>query len=298
MTKLYFTLYKITNLINGKYYIGTHRTYNLNDSYMGSGHIIKRAIKKHGVSNFKKEILFVFDTEEEMFYKEKEIVNEEFIKNDQTYNLHIGGKGGWNKNMVSTSCGKHVPIHEFKSGGYNGTCKYKVPVFNTLDGTHLHVDQNEYYKNPYLKPIMHKNGTVSVVDDDGNFKKITKAEYEASSKWKSITTNKVSAKTPSGEFIQVDRDEFLNTPELVGVTHGKSYKTKTYKIFDANGVQQYYVKDKNFREYLRMNNLPPAFIHSYRSNGTPIYLNLGPNKKRLKQRGWLKYSGWYAIMCE
>ena len=38
----YFYLYKVTNMINGKIYIGVHSTDNLNDSYMGSGVALHR----------------------------------------------------------------------------------------------------------------------------------------------------------------------------------------------------------------------------------------------------------------
>lgn len=62
----YFTIYKTTNLCNGKYYIGQHRTNNVNDDYLGSGIILKDAIKKYGKNNFKKEILFIFDNEYDM----------------------------------------------------------------------------------------------------------------------------------------------------------------------------------------------------------------------------------------
>ena len=61
---------------------------------MGSGTYLVRSIQKHGIENFKKEILFVFDNPEEMYAKEAEIVNADFLAEENTYNLKIGGLGG------------------------------------------------------------------------------------------------------------------------------------------------------------------------------------------------------------
>ena len=92
---MFYTIYKTTNNINGKYYIGKHKTQDLDDTYLGSGKILKHAINKHGINNFTKEYLFIFDNEEDMNNKELELVSEEFIKEDTNYNLAPGGKGGF-----------------------------------------------------------------------------------------------------------------------------------------------------------------------------------------------------------
>lgn len=81
-------------MANGKYYIGAHCTDNINDSYMGSGRNLKMAYRKYGIENFKKEVLFVFDNEDDMWNKEAELVTEEVAKDQQSYNLKRGGKGG------------------------------------------------------------------------------------------------------------------------------------------------------------------------------------------------------------
>jgi hypothetical protein len=92
---MHYTIYKITNTVNNKVYIGKHQTQDLNDGYMGSGKLLKRAIRKHGPASFLKEIIHVFDNEEDMNAKEKELVNEDHCKNESTYNLCVGGHGGF-----------------------------------------------------------------------------------------------------------------------------------------------------------------------------------------------------------
>lgn len=87
-----YTVYKITNTLNNKYYIGIHKTDDPNDSYMGSGNLIKLAIDKHGKENFSKEVLYTFDTLHEAAEKERELVN---INDPLTYNIKNGGLGGF-----------------------------------------------------------------------------------------------------------------------------------------------------------------------------------------------------------
>lgn len=89
----YNYIYKITNLINDKIYIGVHKTDNLDDGYMGSGKILKRSILKHGIENFEKEILQFFPTYMEALEEERIIVNMDFINSENTYNLREGGFG-------------------------------------------------------------------------------------------------------------------------------------------------------------------------------------------------------------
>lgn len=62
---------------------------------MGSGKHLKRAMRKYGISVFEKCVLFIYDTEDKMNEKEKELVTEEFCKRDDTYNICEGGKGGF-----------------------------------------------------------------------------------------------------------------------------------------------------------------------------------------------------------
>jgi len=90
-----YILYKTTNLINNKIYIGKHQTTNINDGYLGSGTILKRSIEKYGADKFKREVLFECSNVAELNELEADIVNEEFIARLDTYNIKLGGYGGF-----------------------------------------------------------------------------------------------------------------------------------------------------------------------------------------------------------
>jgi hypothetical protein len=72
----YHYAYLITNILNGKKYVGDHSTDNLNDHYLGGGKYLHFAIKKYGKEKFKKDILQFFPSKQEAFDSQ-----EFFIKN-------------------------------------------------------------------------------------------------------------------------------------------------------------------------------------------------------------------------
>jgi len=98
--KEYNYVYLITNIINGKQYIGDHSANNLEiDKYFGSGQLIIKAIKKYGLENFKKEIIEYFSTK-----YESHIAQEKYIKKYNTlspngYNISPTGGTRFNGNQ-------------------------------------------------------------------------------------------------------------------------------------------------------------------------------------------------------
>ena len=86
-------LYKITNVVDGRFYIGKHGGVT-QSNYWGSGIVLKNHIKKHGRKNLKYEILVISD-QQYIYDLEKAYVDDEFLKaNPNCINLVKGGMGG------------------------------------------------------------------------------------------------------------------------------------------------------------------------------------------------------------
>jgi hypothetical protein len=110
-----YNVYITTNTVNKKFYIGVHRTKNLDDGYMGCGHYrgrklreqldtrLYRALRKYGDDAFITEVIHSFDNEVDAYKKEKELID---ITNKNCYNDKPGGIGGFhpstNKGRVLT----------------------------------------------------------------------------------------------------------------------------------------------------------------------------------------------------
>ncbi len=99
-------IYKVTNMINGKVYVGQHN--GVKKHYFASGTLIKRAIQKYGKENFKREIIVEGDfTIEELNKLEIKYIKEykSYYHNypDIGYNLTIGGEGVPGREMSDES---------------------------------------------------------------------------------------------------------------------------------------------------------------------------------------------------
>lgn len=105
MERKYNFTYQTKNLINDKLYVGAHTTDNIKDGYIGCGITrsnanynsnncrtpFQKAVKKYGYNNFSVQILDYFDTPEQAFEDEAFIVDEDWVKRTDTYNLVLGG---------------------------------------------------------------------------------------------------------------------------------------------------------------------------------------------------------------
>lgn len=87
-------IYKTTNLVNGKYYIGKYA--GKRSTYLGSGTALKKSIEKYGRRNFKREILEYCNSLQELSDKERYWIDLFDAVNDpRSYNLTEGGQGSF-----------------------------------------------------------------------------------------------------------------------------------------------------------------------------------------------------------
>lgn len=89
-------IYKTTNKVNGKKYIGLCTRDD--EDYLGSGKLIKEAIRKYGKKNFEREILEECDDFDALCEREIYWINKyDAVNNDNFYNLSYGGSAGDSK---------------------------------------------------------------------------------------------------------------------------------------------------------------------------------------------------------
>lgn len=110
-----YYIYRITNLINGKTYIGQHKYKDINDSYMGSGVLLHRAFEKYGIENFTKEILYSkIQYQETANDMEKFAISKERALGKAEYNIADGGNGGDTYHCVNIEIQKRMAYWEGK----------------------------------------------------------------------------------------------------------------------------------------------------------------------------------------
>jgi hypothetical protein len=71
-----YTVYQIENTISGEYYIGSHKTKNLDDGYFGSGIALSSEFETYGKGNFRKEIICICSDKDEMLLMEQYLIQE------------------------------------------------------------------------------------------------------------------------------------------------------------------------------------------------------------------------------
>lgn len=186
-----YIVYKTTNTKNGKIYVGVHN--GSNEDYLGSGKYLNDAIKSYGKETFVRETLFEYKTVEEALAKEAEIVTDEFIQREDTYNLVIGG------GLPPSGLGKNYPPRPDASKRMKENNPHNLPHVREMNRT-----------------------TVTVRDKDGNCFRVKQDDSRyLSGELIHINKGKITVRDKSGKRFSVYKDDprYLSG-ELVMQTKG------------------------------------------------------------------------------
>lgn len=199
---------------------------------MGSGTLIKKAIKKHGVENFKKEILFTFNNRDKMLEMEAKLVNKDFIKREDVYNIILGG--GFNTSdtvTVKNEEGEYFRVNlndsRYLSGELVSHIKGLVAVKNK-EGEYFQVEVNDSrYLNREL--VFISNGRVNVKDKNGNtFQVEVNDPRYLSGELVHTSKGTITVKDKDGNTYSVDvNDPRYKAGVLVGLWRGRKHSEKT-----------------------------------------------------------------------
>lgn len=148
-TYKHYIIYKITNLINGKIYIGKHKCDKLDDNYFGSGKRLWQAINKYGIENFVFHLEIDLTNSDELDLLEQMVVNKDFLQRNDVYNISRGGP---------TPCmyGKDNPFygktHSFET-------RQKISTYNK--GKKLTEKHKQHISNG-LKKLIHEHPEICI----------------------------------------------------------------------------------------------------------------------------------------
>ncbi len=194
-----YTIYQITNNINGMIYVGSHKSFKLIDNYYGSGKIIKKEIKRLGKENFTKTIISYHDSNEEMLLAEKNIVNREFVERIDTYNLIIaGGYNTIDTILVVNESGKNFRVTkddpDYISGKLVTPNKGKI-MAKDIDGNNYRIYKNDprFLSGELFPAFKNKTLVFNEYGDkiwiDINDKKFIEGTYKHITKGKKVSNN-------------------------------------------------------------------------------------------------------------
>lgn len=225
---MYYIIYKITNLLTNQEYVGSHKTKNINDTYYGSGSLIKKALKEFKKENFKKEILEHFETHIDAIKMEGFYIKKFNTLYPNGYNINPDG---------TTYLGTHKLSEEGKEIISKAASLYfKDKTYVELYGNEKADQLKELRKNQLIKniPITEgkehpKFGKTHSIDSINKQKESINKYYNNNNKYKFelidpdgklYTTNNLS------EFCRINN---LSQPHLSEVAKGtrKHYKKWT-----------------------------------------------------------------------
>lgn len=261
-----YILYKTTNLVNNKIYIGVHKTeipFEF-DGYLGNGIWIykpytfekgktkmQQAVKKYGIKNFRRETLKVFDTAEAAYKEESIIVDESFLARNDVYNMVLGGELQEYKSIVTYQYdlqGNYLATYDcIKSAAKSVNCN---PT-SIREGIVYKIQIKNYYWTNY------KVNKLQINQFNTNFKIIKEVYiYDSYSKKFIIGFDSLSK---ASKYMQLSTSTQVGRAAKLGYTINDKYVCSFIKADSYDKANSIYIKTRPVYKYDSMGN----FIEGY-----------------------------------
>lgn len=237
-------IYKTTNIVNGKIYIGIHSTNNLQDGYLGSGRLFKKALKKYGRKKFKREILENFKTREEAEEREIELVNPIFVKKESNYNVATGGRSGNGLNNKGRKHTKAAKLAISKSQiGKPLSEKTKKKIGDTHRGRKL--SKETIAKQKKGRDLFYKNNVAT----HKGFRHSEESKIKMSKAKKGTKLSEITKKRMS----ESRRGKRISGRKIINIETGDIFKSVSVACDELNikprTMWRWLKKSKNFKYY-------------------------------------------------
>lgn len=251
----YGFIYITTNLISGKSYVGKRVIKNnkKDETYLGSGKILKQAIEKHGIENFSRVILEYCNSEEELIKNEENYIK---LKNNLApngYNISKKGTGGdiiheKNKQKVYEKLSKslkryHDEIQRIEPNGF------RIPkdVRDKISKAHLGKKKSKEHSKKNSEAQKKSEVIKKKCDSrrknnkewhtDSTRKKISEKRkgYKHSEEWKKEHSKKLTGKPRSEHEIERMRNFMTDGSNKVSCQ-------KCSRTLNKNNYQRHFIK--------------------------------------------------------
>lgn len=252
-----YIVYITINERNNKFYIGVHKTENPEsfDGYIGCGVNIftpgsykksktafQYAVNKYGTKAFKRYTLCVFDNESDAYLLESKIVNKDFLKRPDVYNMSLGGNKGPDQSVIiyqydlNGNFIKSWPNYKQASEFYNCSASCIENGVKTLHAAKGFFWSNTFYEKLDIKLYSKANvrDCIYEYDLDGKLVKIFKTSTDIAKEY-GITTASINAairgewKCHNRYFSNYKYEKFIPKPK-------QSYRNHSIYLYQLDGT--------------------------------------------------------------
>lgn len=231
-------VYLTTNKVNGKIYIGIHQTEDPDkwDYYLGCGLYANKpssyknphtpfqyAVNKYGPKNFERKILYVYDTREKAANKEAELVDKDFVRQENNYNVALGGG---NINIPS------LPVYQFdKNGNLIKYWEYSTDALEFYGLFKSSISNAVQMKESLRGFYWARTDTIDVQEYSKGNEKIPIYQYSKNGKLLHV----FESLTDAGKYNGYDENKISTAIRFQQLVNGQWYFSKT--LYDEFKIQ-------------------------------------------------------------